>query len=50
MSFYDHKGLERIAEHLGKSAESAESPEGEPAEEGLLYDDMFIYRGEVAQL
>lgn len=56
VSFYDHKGLQRIAEHLGKSAESAESSEsaesleGESAEEGLLYDDMFIYRGEVAQL
>ncbi len=48
VSFYDHKGLRRIAEHLGKSGRLA--GEGEPEEEGLLYDDMFIYRGEVARL
>ncbi|WP_432624155.1 GNAT family N-acetyltransferase [Bifidobacterium sp.] len=39
VSFYDHKGLERIAER----------PAGTPIEDGKepLFDDMFIYRGRV---
>lgn len=42
VSFYDHKGLERIAERDA----------GTPITEGgaPLFDDMFIYRGEVAGL
>ena len=40
VSFYDHKGLERIAER----------PAGTPVEDGKepLFDDMFIYRGKVS--
>ena len=42
VSFYDHKGLERIAE---RNAEVSSVDGAEP-----LFDDMFIYRGEVAGL
>ncbi|KFI66123.1 GNAT family N-acetyltransferase [Bifidobacterium cuniculi] len=43
-SFYDHKGLERVAERL--HADHPEDDETSPK----IQDDQYIYRGETAQL